>query len=53
MDYCKEMEQNNKQAQYLINLKHKFNFIKFPSFYTDLSCKQVFENAIASHSLLP
>jgi len=47
------MEQNNKRAQYLINLKYKFNFIKLPSFYTDLSFKQVFENAATSHSSLP
>jgi len=47
------MEQNNKQAQYVINLKHKFNFIKLPSFYTDLSFKQVFENTTVSHSSLP
>jgi hypothetical protein len=47
------MEQNNKQAQYLINLKYKFKLIKLPSFYTDLAFKQVFENGAASHSPLP
>ena len=36
--YWKWMDQNNKQAQSLINLKYKFNlnFMKLPSIYIDL-----------------
>jgi hypothetical protein len=47
------MEQNNKQAKYLINLKYKFNLIKLPSFYIDRSFKQVFETTAANHNSLP
>jgi len=46
------MEQNNKQAKYLKNLKCKINFMKLPSVYSDLCINQVSENDTAGRSSL-